>query len=120
MDNTEDKDILTQTTQEVSGATSQAPAEAPETTPAKPPRRRSRRIPMAVLSLLFTVGGWLMLPFEYRTSLVCGILGFLAGLIGWCARRGAWRNLSITCTVAALALLAVFATFWGAISYIAS
>ena len=52
MDNTEDKDILTQTTQEVSGATSQAPAEAPETTPAKPPRRRSRRPTDALRTIL--------------------------------------------------------------------
>ena len=97
------------------------PDNAPETTPQPTePKRRSRRIPMAVLSLLFTVGGWLMLPFVYQVSLACGALGFVTGVIGWCGRRGAWRNLSITCTVAALALLLVFATFWGAIVYIAS
>lgn len=84
-----------------------------------PRKEKPRRIPMAVLSFVLTLVGWMLLPFVYQVSMGCAIGGFIAGVIGWRGRRGAWRNLSITCTVASAVLILVFATFWGAIMYFA-
>lgn len=86
----------------------------------QPQRQRSRRIPMALVSFVATVTGWMLLPFIYQLSLGAAIVGFVSGIIGWRARRGAWRNLSITCTVASGTLLLVFITFWSVIYWLGS
>lgn len=79
---------------------------------------KSRRATVSVISLILTLAGWMLLPFVYQASIACGVGGFITGIIGWRGRRGGWRNLAITCMVAAFVLLLVFATFWGAILYL--
>lgn len=81
-------------------------------------RKTSQRVSMAVCSTVITVVGWLLLPFVYQLSLGCAILGAVVGVIAVRGQRGAWRNLGIVSTVAALVLVLVFATFWGAIMLI--
>lgn len=80
--------------------------------------QRGKRAGFAIAAFVFAVAGWLTLPFVYIVSMACGLLGTVAGIVGWRGRRGAWRNLAITSTVAALTLLLVFAVFWGALAMV--
>ena len=96
----------------------QEPAEAVGQTGSTP--RRSNRWWAAVAAFLFTLVGWLLLPFTYLIAGGAALAGIVFGIVGWRARRGAWRNLAITATVAAFTLLLVLAVFFVGIYYLAN